>query len=174
MARGDRVRAFQILLGLGFVCAVAGAALSVTVAMALRELLRQLGEWPAAIAVVGLARLWVLVLVPLAAWVMGRTTQVHPAGGAAIIAGWGEMLYLGMDLAVGGWPNVYRTELWFGGRVATLAIGILLGAVAARRGRARARRAQERVEAEAAAVRARYQAWLEAHAQGKADQRPPG
>lgn len=173
LVRATRVRAFQILLGLGFFCAIAGAALSVTLVMGLNEWLRGLSQWPREVAMAVLTRLWVLALVPLAAWVLGRTTKVAPARGAAIIAGWGEVVYLAMDLTVGGWPSVYRSGVWFGGRVATLGIGILLGAVAARRGRARARRAQERVEAEAAAVRARYQAWLTSQPPPGEGPRPP-
>jgi hypothetical protein len=163
-----RIRAFQILLALGVLCAVAGAMVSVSVAFALRPVVRALPPGLHEVAVIAIARLWVWAVAPLAAWGAGRVLAVRPWATAFSICAWGEAVYVMFDLAIMGFDaGVYRSFGWFSGRVVTLALGMVLGWLLARRGRAAAERVKARHEAEAEATRARYAKWLEEQQAGR-------
>ena len=160
--RRARLRGFQVLLALGVFSAVAGAVLSVSVAFPLRPALQALPPGVREVVVIALWRLWVLAVVPLAAWGAGRVLSLRPAGIAFAIAAWGEALFVCLDLGTVGWAaGVWRSGSWFAGRVLTFGLGTALGWWLARRGRAAAERVKARHEAEAEATRARYARWLE-------------
>ncbi len=163
--RRARIVGFQVLVGLGVGCAVAGAVLSVTVAFALRGAVQALPPGPHLVAVLAISRLWVWALVPLAAWGAGRVLRFRPWATAFSIAAWGELFFVAFDLGTGGWRNVYRSVTFFAARLLTLGIGMALGWWLARRGHAAAERVRARHEAEAEATRARYAKWLEEQTQ---------
>ncbi|HVE84557.1 MAG TPA: hypothetical protein VND93_16990 [Myxococcales bacterium] len=170
-----RIRIFQILLALGVLSAIAGAVLSVSVAIAVRPAVLWLPPGAQKVAQILLMRLWVLAVAPLAAWGAGRVLNLRPWATAFAVAGWGEALFVVVDLAVSGfWAGVYRDGVWFTARVLTLGLGMVLGWRLARRGRAAAERVKARHQAEAEATRARYAKWLEEQRPGPGPGSGPG
>jgi hypothetical protein len=163
--RRARIIGFQVLLALGLLCGIVGAVLSVSVAYALRPVVRSLPPVLHLVAVLAISRLWAWALVPLAAWGAGRVLGFRPWATAFSIAAWGEALFVVLDVGTGGWTNVYRSPTFFGARVLTLGVGMALGWWLAKRGRAAAERMKARHEAEAEATRARYAKWLEEQTQ---------
>jgi len=163
-----RIRVFQILLALGVMCAITGAAISVSVAFALQSAVRAIPGTLHDLTVTAIARLWVWAVAPLAAWGAGRVVSARPWVIAFSICAWGEALYVMFDLAVGGFgESVYRSPGYFTGRVVTLGLGMAFGFLLARHGRAAADRVKARHEAEAEATRRRYAKWLEEQTSGR-------
>ena len=163
-----RLRVFQILLALGVMCAIAGAAISVSVAFALRTEVQAIPGALHDVTVIAIARLWVWMVAPLAAWGAGRVLNARPWVIAFSICAWGETMYVMFDLAVGSFRgDVYRSIGYFTGRVATLGLGMAFGFLLARHGRAAADRVKARHEAEAEATRRRYAKWLEEQTSGR-------
>lgn len=157
-----RIRAFQILLALGVVSAIAGAAISVSLAFALRPAVLALPGIVHDVTVTAIARLWAWAVAPLAAWGAGRVLNARPWVIAFSICAWGEVVYVMFDMAIMGFgPGVYRSLWYFSGRVVTLGLGMLFAWLLARRGRAAADQVKARHEAEAEATRRRYAKWLE-------------
>lgn len=163
-----RIRAFQILLALGVLCAVVGAVISVSVAFALKPAVLDLPPVLHAVAVIAIARMWAWAVAPLAAWGAGRVLAIRPSVIAFSVCAWGEIVYVSFDLAVMGFgEGVYRSLGYFSGRVVTLALGMLFAWLLARHGRAVAERIKARHEAEAEATRQRYAKWLEEQQAGR-------
>lgn len=164
--RRARLRGFQVLLALGVLSAVAGAVLS-SMAFPLLPALKALPPVLGQVVGIALWRLWVLAVVPLAAWGAGRLLPLKPGGIAFAIAAWGETLFVLIDVGTTGGQGIYRSGGWFAGRAITFALGVALGWRLARRGRASAERIKARHAAEAEATRARYAKWLEEQKSGR-------
>jgi len=157
-----RIRAFQVLLALGVLSALAGAIITGSLFFALRPELESLPPVLRDVVLLALMRLWVWAVAPLAAWGAGRVLSLRPWATAFSICAWGETMYVAFDLAIHGFVDgVYRSLPFFSARVVTLALGMALGWRLAKRGRAAAERVKARHEAEAEATRARYARWLE-------------
>jgi hypothetical protein len=157
-------RAMRLTLALGVGSAVCGAVASGSVVTPLHDALQALPDGAREVAVIALWRLWVLVVVPLASYVAARLLRLRPWIAALAVAGSGELVFVLLDLATVGVEGLYRSPVWLLGRVATFALGVGAGTWLASRGRAASLKRQSQLEAEAAATRARYAAWLEQQA----------
>ncbi len=151
-----RSRRAMLILGMGLLAAMTGAIISAPFGVWLRP---KVAEAPIVIGVllnVLVARFWLLGVLPVLGYGLGRALGLRPLSFAFGAALSGELFYLLLDVATAGLASVVARPGLFAARIGTLALGILLTLRTTRAGARAAERSQRSAREIAEARRDEY------------------
>jgi len=169
----ERSRRLLLIVGLGMMAAILGAIIAAPFAVRFQTWLLGAPLVVAVLVNVLIARFWVLGVLPVIGYAMGRALRLRPLSFAFGAAASGEVFYLLLDVATAGLSGVVARPALLAARIATLAGGILLTLRATRAGVRAADKAQAAANQSVAARKDEY-AEMMRHAEELADRRVEG
>jgi hypothetical protein len=168
-ARADAAsRQVVLQLGLGVVAFFGGSILSAGAAARIGERIGPIeSEWVAMVFRFGFERLWLLAMLPVFGFAIGRFTEIKGTNFALMAGMAGEVFSLLLVTAINGFDFLLEDTVGLIARGVTLFVGMMLTAFAVQAGREASEAAQTEADAVAAARKAEYAEFLAA-AEGKA------
>ncbi|MDQ3263588.1 MAG: hypothetical protein M3Y59_08015 [Myxococcota bacterium] len=151
-----RSRRLMLILGMGLLAAMSGAIIAAPFAVWLRPRMDGAPMLVGVLLNVLVARFWLVGVLPVLGYGMGRALGLRPLSFAFGAALSGELFYLLLDVATGGLQSVVARPGLLAARVGTLALGILLTLRATRAGVRAGERSQRSAQQIAEARRAEY------------------
>lgn len=147
MSRFDQtrtlIRRFQLVVGLGFLSCAVGLILSLALGNRLREVIPNLHPVAVAqIAAMAIRQLWEYAVLPLVCYGAARLVPISPWRTAAGAVATGEIFLIALDYFTGMSGVWFHVPLLLFLRLASIAGGVCLGALAIKRARAAAERAE--------------------------------
>lgn len=164
----NRVRRIMLVAGLGLLAAVIGTIITAPLGMKLAPKVSGLPLILGSVIGVVIWRFWLLVVLPVLGYGMGRALKLRPLGLAFGAAVSGELFFVLIELASAGLASLWANPAMLAARIGTLAFGVLLTLRATRLGLAAAERAQAE-SAKVSATRRDEYAELMAEAQRLAE-----
>ncbi len=160
-------RHVMLMIGAGIIAYVVGSIIVSQLSAGLAERFERI-ESPAVAFVVywALTRFWLLLVLPAFVWLGARFLPVGAAMFAATAVVSGELFDLLLTTARLGVEGTFATVEETIARVLTLALGLGIAVLAARRGRRAAEASAKRAQAKAEAAKAEYAEFLRRAEQG--------
>ncbi|MBL8952779.1 MAG: hypothetical protein JNK82_18505 [Myxococcaceae bacterium] len=164
------VRRFLLMVGFGFMAFVAGSILGASLQNRLVPRLEGAGPFLGIVTFFLVQGLWVMIVLPAFSHIAARFLELKPWSTAVIGAGTGMLFQLALQYVSVGAEGIAGAPTQQALRLLGIGTGIVLTAIAVKRGRELARVAEERAKVEAEKKKHQYDEFVK-QAEALADRR---